>query len=416
MKLFFSLSSRGWREGKKTTFRPLGFLRSDLRKPSGRNVVFFPSLHPLLDTITILSFKRNFFSLSLNFFLSSFFLCSTRWRSNRWFWRMVKWSQRQSLARQRKRWRRWLCLMRRRSLKPTFGWAVLVQTDYFAWQMCMVAMLVLHRKRMRDVGHVFFCFQSLVELDFCWLFFFRHWYILLFFWMKDWEEREKKRRAFCSKPLFLYIAPLFLLLFTFSLLKSQCLELFPICSVHMLSYSCTGHLGWNTQHQRLFCKLGLLQNGSRLHGCRQVTRTPPCHSCNGSLGRMLWENDAYLHVMFGEEEAATLLVSFLLFFSFTSSPSLHSAILQMFLNHALNILSLPTAGIHFLLLSLMCLADWSRRSSRKVVCPWRTKKSTWQPGQLISYRLDSKWEHQIDKLVLWNSIPFLPLHVWMRSL
>ena len=45
------VSSRGWREGKKTTFRPLGFLRSDLRKPSGRNVVFFPSLHPLLDTI-----------------------------------------------------------------------------------------------------------------------------------------------------------------------------------------------------------------------------------------------------------------------------------------------------------------------------------------------------------------------------
>ena len=44
------VSSRGWREGKKTTFRPLGFLSSDLRKPSGRNVVFFPSLHPLLDT------------------------------------------------------------------------------------------------------------------------------------------------------------------------------------------------------------------------------------------------------------------------------------------------------------------------------------------------------------------------------
>ena len=36
------VSSRGWREGKKTTFCPLGFLRSD--------VVFFPSLHPLLDT------------------------------------------------------------------------------------------------------------------------------------------------------------------------------------------------------------------------------------------------------------------------------------------------------------------------------------------------------------------------------
>ena len=34
-----------------------------LRKPSGQNVVFFPSLHPLLDTITILSFKRNFMVL-----------------------------------------------------------------------------------------------------------------------------------------------------------------------------------------------------------------------------------------------------------------------------------------------------------------------------------------------------------------
>ena len=41
--------SRGWRgkgKKKKTTFRPLGFLRSDLRKPSGRNVVFFFFLFP----------------------------------------------------------------------------------------------------------------------------------------------------------------------------------------------------------------------------------------------------------------------------------------------------------------------------------------------------------------------------------
>ena len=55
LPFFFKLvtvSSRGWREGKKTTFRPLGFLRSDQ--------VFFPSLHPLLDTVTILSVKRFF--------------------------------------------------------------------------------------------------------------------------------------------------------------------------------------------------------------------------------------------------------------------------------------------------------------------------------------------------------------------
>ena len=35
------------------SFRRLSVSCSDLRKPSGRNVVFFPSLHPLLDTIRV---------------------------------------------------------------------------------------------------------------------------------------------------------------------------------------------------------------------------------------------------------------------------------------------------------------------------------------------------------------------------
>ena len=67
-------------------------LRSDLRKPSGRNVVFFLfsslPLHPLLHTITILSFKR---SLTLEPFTDwhAFFACwlnppYSRWTSFRW--------------------------------------------------------------------------------------------------------------------------------------------------------------------------------------------------------------------------------------------------------------------------------------------------------------------------------------------
>ena len=51
-------------------------LISDLRKPSGRNVVFFPSLHPLLDTITLISLIVFFTSRNLthNLFFFFFFL------------------------------------------------------------------------------------------------------------------------------------------------------------------------------------------------------------------------------------------------------------------------------------------------------------------------------------------------------
>ena len=48
--------------GEEDNVSPTGL--PQVWKPSGRNVVFFPSLHPLLDTITILSFKRNFETLN----------------------------------------------------------------------------------------------------------------------------------------------------------------------------------------------------------------------------------------------------------------------------------------------------------------------------------------------------------------
>ena len=62
---------RGRRGGggkKKTTFRPLGFLRSPERKPTGQNLVFFflsyppppPPLHPLPYTTNTLPIERRF--------------------------------------------------------------------------------------------------------------------------------------------------------------------------------------------------------------------------------------------------------------------------------------------------------------------------------------------------------------------
>ena len=66
----YKVEGEGEGERRERRQRFSHWASSDLRKPSGRNVVFFlfspPPLHPLVYTINILSFKRNYmFSTNL---------------------------------------------------------------------------------------------------------------------------------------------------------------------------------------------------------------------------------------------------------------------------------------------------------------------------------------------------------------